>query len=144
MNIIEKEASAVLAEQVVEKGYHVLTFAETGIAMLNIYGDLFGLDWVTISKFSDRVNENNKCDSLHPKADLSAIPRYFIRDQEDSELLTTQIESFLMFNQRTIHAKKILFDFRAGVAPFVITACRQALQSRYANNIDEVIIANSN
>ena len=142
MNIIETDAFD--KGLVVEDDYHILTFAETGFAMLSIYGELLGLDFDTINKFSDKVNNNDESGSLHPQASISAVPRRFIRDKEDRNALSEQIEYFLKANQETIKATKLLFDFSAGgVASFVIDACRQALKSPYTNNIDEVIIINS-
>ncbi len=142
MNIIETDAFD--KGLVIEDGYHILTFAETGFAMLSIYGELLGLDFDTINKFSNKVNNNDESGSLHPQASISAVPRRFIRDKEDRNALSEQIEYFLKANQETIKATKLLFDFRAGVASFVIDACRQALESPYTNNIDEVVIINSN
>lgn len=127
-----------------ESGYHVLTFAETGFAMLNIYGEEFGLDRNTIETFSQQVNRNDESGSLHPKAPISAVPRHFIRDDNNPDTLSAQIKDFLSANQNRIKATKLLFDFRAGVAPFVVSACRSALESEYVNGIDEVVIINEN
>ncbi|MDP2222708.1 MAG: hypothetical protein Q8K34_21335, partial [Hydrogenophaga sp.] len=72
-------------------------------------------------------------------------PRRYIRDQNNSEELSRKIEDFLRANESIIKATKILFDFRAGVAPFVIRACEMALQrSPYSGIIDEVVIINEN
>ncbi len=141
MNVIEK---AEFGEPLKDSGFHVLTFAETGFAMLNIYGEQFGLDRDTIEKFSRQVNNKDESGSLFPKAPISAIPRHFIRDDTNSETLAQQIQDFLKANQNHINAKKLLFDFRAGVAPFVVNACKIALKSNFANGIDEVVIINKN
>jgi len=141
MNIIEKNnfGSALKGS-----GFHVLTFAETGFAMLNIYGEEFDLDRETIERFSQEVNLRNESGSLHPKAPISAVPRHFIRDDNNPETLAEQIREFLKANRNQIKAKKLLIDFRAGVAQFVIKACRVALECPDANFIDEVVIINSN
>jgi hypothetical protein len=131
-------------EDAINKGYHILTFAETGFAKLNDYSEKFGLDQETTIRFSEQVNNKDEPGSLHPKAPVSAVPRRFIRDMTDAQELATQIEYFLYANQTTIKATKLLFDFRAGVAPFVVDACELTLESQYANNIDEVIIINEN
>lgn len=141
MNVIER---AEFGESLKESGFHVLTFAETGFAMLNIYGEQFGLDRDTIERFSRQVNRRNESGSLYPKAPISAVPRHFIRDDNNSETLAQQIQDFLKANQNHIKAKKLLFDFRAGVSPFVVDACKIALQSNLANGIDEVVIINEN
>ena len=140
MNIIKTNE----LEDAINKGYHILTFAETGFAKLNDYSEKFGLDQETTIRFSEQVNDTDESGSLHPKAPISAVPRRFIRDMTDAQALATQIEGFLIANQATIKATKLLFDFRAGVAPFVVDACELTLESQYANNIDEVIIINEN
>ena len=137
MNIIETNDFPNLLK---DSGYHVLTFAETGFAALNFYGEQFDLDRSTIERFSEEVNHNDESGSLYPQTPVSAVPRRFIRDNNNSEALSTQIQDFLKANQSRIKAKNILFDFRAGVAPFVVDACKMALKSPYATGIDEVVI----
>jgi hypothetical protein len=141
MNIIEKSSFGTALKG---SGYHVLTFAETGFAMLNIYGEEFGLERNTIERFSQEVNRRDESGSLHPKAPISAVPRHLIRDDNDAETLADQIKEFLKANKNQIKANKLLIDFRAGVAPFVLEACRIALESPYANCIDEVFLINEN
>ena len=72
MIVIEKSN---FEENLKDSGYHVLTFAETGFAMLNVYAKQFGLDKDTIEKFSQETNRKNESGSLHPKAPISAVPR---------------------------------------------------------------------
>ncbi len=141
MIVIEKSN---FEENLKDSGYHVLTFAETGFAMLNVYAKQFGLDKDTIEKFSQETNRKNESGSLHPKAPISAVPRRFIRDDHNSATLAEQIEDFLKTNQNHIKAKKLLIDFRSGVAPFAVDACKTALQTSYAQAIDEVVIITSN
>ena len=141
MNIIEKSD---FGRALKGSGYHVLTFAETGFAMLNIYGEEFGLDRNTIERFSQEVNRRDESGSLHPKAPISAVPRHFIRDDNNSTTLAEQIKEFLKVNRYQIKANNLLIDFRAGVAPFVLEACRIALESVDANCIGEVVIVNEN
>ena len=124
--------------------FHVLTFAETGFAMLNIYADQFEISTETINQFAKQVNRKNESGSLHPVAPISAVPRRCIRNLEDSAVLAHHIIDFLQANHRHIKAKKILFDFRAGVAPFVIEACRIALASEFTQGVEEVIVINEN
>jgi len=112
--------------------------------MLNIYGKQFGLDRDTIEEFSRQVNRKDESGSLYPKAPISAVPRRLIRDDNDSVALAGQIIDFLKANKQRIKASKLLFDFRAGVAPFVITACKLALESEYVDGINEVVIINEN
>ena len=144
MKVIEK---AEFKEVFKDSGFHVLTFAETGFAMLNFYGEEFGLNRDTIENFANQVNRKNESGSLYPQAPISAVPRHFIRDDNNEVTLAEQIQDFLKANQNHIKAKKLLFDFRAGVAPFVVNACRialAALANNFANVVEEVIIINQN
>lgn len=141
MNIFEKEE---FEESLKDSGFHVLTFAETGFSMLNIYGEQYGFNRDVIEKFSKEVNARNESGSLYPKAPISVIPRHFIREDNSSDALVHQIEVFLKANHQHIKAKKLLFDFRAGVAPFVLSAIKNALKCDYVNDVEEVIIINSN
>ena len=89
---------------------------------------------------SEQVNETDETGSLHPKAPISAVPRHLIRENDDSDKLAQYIREFLEVNQQRIQAKKLLIDFRAGLAPFVTVACKNALNSASAESIEEVII----
>ena len=141
MRIVKRQDAPESAKQ---GEYHILTFAETGFAMLNIYGESFGILREDLEKFSRKANREDESGSLHPKAPISIVPRRYIRDLMDAEKLAGQIIEFLKANQKTIHAKKILFDFRAGVDSFVIEACEIALQSQYSNGIEDAIIIDEN
>ena len=112
--------------------------------MLNAYCDEFGIDRDTIEEFSDQVNHKNESGSLHPRAPVSAVPRHLIRDDTNSITLAKEIEEFLKVNESKIKSTKLLFDFRAGVAPFVVDACNMALKSPYTNDVDEVVIIHAN
>ncbi|MGQ9864962.1 MAG: hypothetical protein ACUVSQ_01555 [Pseudanabaenaceae cyanobacterium] len=81
---------------------------------------------------------------MHPKAPISAVPRRFTRNDNSPDALTRPIVDFLKANQSHIKATKLLFDFRAGVAPFVVDACKVALESPYTKGVEEVIIINKN
>lgn len=121
-------------------GFHLLTFAETGFSILRGYGDEFGLDAATLERFADEVHRRDDGSSLMPKAPISAIPRRFIRDNDRSDLLAAQIKDFLKANKQQIKAKRLLIDFRSGVEPFVLDACRSALDCTDANFLEEVVI----
>ena len=120
--------------------YHILTFAETGFAVLSHCAEEFGLDKALVEQFSDQVNETDETGSLHPRAPISAIPRRLIRENSDSDKLARYLRDFLEANERHIKAKKLVIDFRAGLAPFVMTACKKALNSPSAEACEEVII----
>ncbi|MEI7869376.1 MAG: hypothetical protein WCI11_15920 [Candidatus Methylumidiphilus sp.] len=94
--------------------YHILTFAETGFAMLNIYGEAFCIVRDDLQKFSMKANREDESGSLHPKAPISIVPRRYIRDLMDAEKLAGQIIEFLKANQKTIHAKKYFLIFGQG------------------------------
>ena len=67
------------------KRWHILTVAETGFSMLNIYGCLQrGLDREDLRNFAEEINENDIFGTLYPRAPISVIPRRFFRDQPGS------------------------------------------------------------
>jgi hypothetical protein len=136
--------SPQVPEHPLRNGFHIITFAETGYAMLNIYGEEAKIDRGTLEEFASRINRNDSFSSLHPVAPISAVPRRLIRDGGDAVALYRELTLFLRQNGRTIKAKKLLFDFRAGVAPFVLNAVFQALQSEYVGNVDDVVAINAN
>ena len=131
-------------DNIADGRYHILTFAETGYAILNHFTDDFNIDRQICESFSDAINQRDEASSLYPKAPISAVPRRYIRDMEDSAALANQIVDFLKANYTVIHAKKLYIDFRACVAPFVLEAIAKALESNYASNLSEVIIVDSN
>jgi hypothetical protein len=104
--------------------WHILTVAEAGFSMLDIYGrQQHGLDIETIRQFADRVNERDEVGSLHPRVPISAVPCRFFREQENSTdplvLLGFKhhIVEFLGANRDTIRAQRILVDFHVSTAP---------------------------
>lgn len=118
-------------------GWHILTVAETGFSMLDIYGrHQHGLDIEVIRQFADRCNEQDEAGSLHPRAPISAVPRRFFREQENSSDpavvndLKRHILAFLVANQNTIHAQRILIDFHVSPA---------SVPSRYLDVAEEVV-----
>lgn len=122
------------------KEFHVLTYAEGGLAPLSTYAREYGIDSTTLSDFADDVNRLGEPGSLHPRAPVSAVPRALVRAAEDPVALRDQIVAFLHANEATIHASRLLLDFRApGVAPFVITAIELALASA-APLLEEVVV----
>ncbi len=137
MNITEVEEAP---ENMCSGDYHILTFAETGFAVLSYCAEQFGLDKELVEQFSEQVNETGETGSLHPKAPISAVPRHLIRENNDADKLAGYIREFLEVNQQHIKAKKLLIDFRAGLAPFVTVACESALNSAAAEAFEEVII----
>lgn len=105
-------------------GWHILTVAEAGFSMLDIYGRLqYGLDIEIISRFAGQVNKRDEAGSLHPTAPISALPKRFFREQEkslDPTVLSDfrrQVADFISANRSTIHAKKIIVDFHVCSAP---------------------------
>jgi len=122
------------------KAFHVLTYAEGGLAPLSLYAREYGIDSTTLSDFADDVNRLGEPGSLHPRAPVSAVPRALVRAAEDPIALRDQIVAFLHANEATIHAGRLLLDFRTpAVAPFVVTAIELALVSA-APLLDEVVV----
>jgi hypothetical protein len=131
-------------------GWHILTVAEAGFSMLDIYGRRHhGLDIELIRKFADQVNEKDEAGSLHPLAPISAVPNRFFREQERSMTpeivndLKRCISEFLVANQTSIHAKRILIDFHvspAAVPSRYVEAAEEVFRAFGEGSIDEVII----
>ena len=131
----EKEIKSCIGE------FHILTYAEEGFAPLNIHGEPCGLSKEILVSFANEVNRRQESGSLHPQAPISAVPRGFIRELTDSASLSAQIVDFLRANHQTIHAKRLLCDFRTpDVAPHVVSAIENAMRSPEAEGIDEVVI----
>jgi len=131
-------------------GWHILTVAEAGFSMLDIYGRRHhGLDIELIRKFADQVNEKDEAGSLHPLAPISAVPNQFFRDQggivapEIVNDLKRHIREFLVANQTAIHARRILIDFHvspAAVPLRYVDAAEEVVRAHGEGSIDEVII----
>jgi len=133
------------------KGYHILTVAEAGFSMLDIYarGQHY-LDKDVIRQFADRVNSTDESGSLHPRAPVSAIPRRFLRDYAasyDPELLADfrrHIAEFIEANRATIHAARVLVDFHVSASPVpqqYVTATEKVFRNRgQSGPIEEVVI----
>ena len=142
MEIIKTACAPEISK--INNQYHILTFAETGFAMLNIYGNVFDVDNKTLNEFSRLSNQKDEPGSLFPVAPISIVPQRYVRDLCDVKKLKAKIVEFLKINHEVIHAKMLLFDFRAGVAPFVIQACESALKSKYTEGVEKVLIMSEN
>ena len=131
-------------------GWHILTVAEAGFSMLDIYGrDMYDIDIAVIRRFADTVNQRGESGSLHPNAPISAIPRRFFRDIPKNKIskhlneFQIHIKEFIQANASKIHARKILIDFHVSPEPvpdLYLSATEQAFH-KYSNpnDIDEII-----
>lgn len=130
--------------------WHILTVAEAGFSMLDIYGrHQHGLDIEIIRQFADLVNKRGEAGSLHPRAPISAVPNRFFREQENSNDpavvndLKHHILEFLVVNHNTIHAQRILIDFHvspASVPSRYIDAAEEVVRLHGQDSIQEVVI----
>lgn len=118
-------------------GWHILTVAEAGFSMLDMYGrHQHGLDAEVVRQFADRCNERDEAGSLHPRAPISAVPRRFFREQANNcdpavvNDLKRHILEFLVANQNVIRAKRVLIDFHVSPA---------SVPSRYVDAAEEVV-----
>ena len=60
---------------------HVVTFAESGLSFFRSYCDFaYNISWDEIDKYVDQVNKANETGTLHPKANITALPRHFFRE----------------------------------------------------------------
>ena len=56
------------------RGWHILTVAEAGFSMLDIYGRHHnGISIEAIEQFAERVNQTNESGSLHPRAPIGHV-----------------------------------------------------------------------
>jgi hypothetical protein len=130
--------------------WHILTVAESGFSMLDIYGrNQHGLEIEVIRQFADRVNARDEAGSLHPRAPISAVPKRFFREQADSNDpavmsdFRRHILEFLSANQTTIHAQRVLIDFHvspASVPTRYVDATEEVVRLHGRHPIQEVVI----
>ena len=125
MNITRKKQNPDAAAWL---GWHILTVAEAGFSMLDIYGRHHNqVSIEAIQRFADRVNDNDEAGSLHPQAPISAVPNRFFRDPpsvndpKTLEDFKRQLRDFLAVNNSIIRADRVLVDFHVSASP---VACR--------------------
>jgi hypothetical protein len=98
--------------------WHKLLVAEDGFSMLSKHADFHGLDASIVQQFAADVNQRHEVGSLHPRAPISAIPKRHFRDpgfadaEQSFTRWRTDLHSFLAANRATIHALRVLVDFR--------------------------------
>lgn len=140
MNVLRASQNAIWPRRA---EYHVLTYAEEGFAPLNIHTRDSTLSKDQLVQFATLVNDRNEVGSLYPAAAVSAVPRAAIRDLQDAHALRQHIEEFFCANARSIHAKKVLFDFRTPSVPgFVAKAIQDAIACPDAAFVEEVVVIN--
>lgn len=132
--------------------WHILTVAEDGFSMLDIYGRQRGVDRNVIRSFADSINERDEPGSLHPQTSISALPRRFFREQSssiDSTVIADfkrHIVDFIEANRSAILASKILVDFHVSpkhVPARYLEAAEEVFRvSGQGGPIDEVVIFN--
>jgi hypothetical protein len=131
MKIRERECNRDLTVDA-SIGEHVLTVAEAGFSMLDIYArGQHGVPVETIRRFADEVNSRNEAGSLFPAAPVSAVPRKYLRGEDEPSEVFRHVCEFLVANEETIHASRLLIDLRVGPDPVpeeAIDACREALE----------------
>jgi len=122
--------------------WHKLVVAEAGFSMLDIYGrHKNDIDIQVIRQFADQVNRKNEPGSLHPRAPISALPRWYFREIEESEIpnhidqFCNDLRHFIQANRSSIHASKVLVDFH--VSP-------QPVPTEYITAIEEVFRLDGN
>jgi hypothetical protein len=131
--------------------WHKLVVAEAGFSMLDIYGrHKHGIDIEVIREFADSVNRRNEGGSLHPKAPISALPRKYFREIEDSDIprhipeFRRDFSEFIAANRQTIKAKQVLIDLHVSPRPVAaqyFSAIEEILKTQKDEaGIDEVVI----
>jgi hypothetical protein len=121
--------------------YHVLTYAENGFSPLDNHASRFGLDLEKVRAFAEAVNAHSDVRSLHPYAPITAVPQGLVRDSQDVDALTACIRSFFHINRETLHAQRLVFDFRTPFVPeFAVEALTQAIKDEGDCGLDEILI----
>lgn len=121
--------------------YHVLTYAENGFSPLDIHASRLGLDPEKVRAFAEAVNAHSEVRSLHPYAPISAVPQCLVRESQDAAALTACIRSFFRTNRETLHAQRLVFDFRTPFVPeFTVEALTLAIEYEGNCGLDEILI----
>lgn len=133
-------------------GWHILTVAESGFSMLDIYGNRkLGVEREVLKKFEEKINSSGESGSLHPSAPLSAIPKKFFRELSGSRApiiaaeFKEYIEEFISVNETTIRAERVLVEFHVSPRPvpvMYIQITETAFRARPAESVlKQVVIA---
>ena len=122
-------------------GHHVLTYAETGFAPLNIHTRHLAIRPEQLAAFADEVNERRETGTLHPLAPVSAVPREVIRGYPSIPLLAEHIVQFLVANVSGIGATTLVCDFGTPrLGPHVLPALESALEHEAAQRLAKVLV----
>ena len=120
------------------KSWHKLVVAEDGFSALSFYGrDMHQIDGELICRFAEEVNRREEPGTLHPKAPISALPRFYFRDVEPGEINTvidrfrSHIRDFVKSNRLNIRAENILIDLHVSADP-VNSQYIKAIKSAFA------------
>jgi hypothetical protein len=115
MNIDIRDLSFDTCVQYIDDGFHVLTVAESGFSMLDMYSDKYRVGKDLLSRFADQVNSKIEAGSLYPLAPISALPRQFFRLEPSLrpplDLIRREMDGFIEANRTRIKASAILVDF---------------------------------
>lgn len=133
-------------------GWHVLTVAESGFSMLDIYGrKRLGVDGEKLRAFEEKINSTGESGSLFPFAPLSAVPRKFFREESASRNpvffsdFQRHIQDFISANETIIRAEKVLIEFHVSSKPVptrYVRITEQAFRGHGSSNVlKQVVIA---
>lgn len=121
--------------------YHVLTYAEDGFSPLDTHARRLGVDLEKVRAFVDAVNAHSEVGSLHPYAPISAVPQCLVRERQDVAELAGYIGSFLRTNRETLHAQRLVFDFRTPSVPaFTVQSLNLAIKTEGGCGLNEILI----
>lgn len=131
--------------------WHILTVAEAGFSMLDIYGrHKHHVAIETIKKFADQINNREESGSLYPIAPISAVPRSFFRSVAEEDIpehldkFKQHIGEFIEANRKTIRARKILIDFHVSPKPvseFYLATTEDVFREKVNDDeIDEIVL----
>lgn len=131
-------------------GWHVITVAESGFSMLDIFGSRrYGIDRDALRCFEEKINATNESGSLHPQAPISAIPRKFLRELSGStqDLVLAEFRrhflEFISANERTIRAARILVELHVSpqsVPEHYVQAVEDAFRASQTEGVVRAVV----
>ncbi|MEO1855796.1 MAG: hypothetical protein ABGY95_00320 [Rubritalea sp.] len=90
-----------------------------------------------MKQFADQVNLLDEAGTLLPEANISAIPKCYTRTEDPAQklLAVKHIKDFLVANESTIKASKIIFEFMGSLRPNIFD---QAVEGFTSSVVEEI------
>ena len=122
---------------------HVVTFAESGLSFFRSYCDFaYNISWDEIDKYVDQVNKANETGTLHPKANITALPRHFFRESvtdsgngyPENDLRICIRDAFIAERDH-IKSGLMILEFTCSKIPYklVESICRELCEKEFSS-----------